>query len=418
MRQQIFIGSSSAEKKVAVAIQANLQPDYEVTVWDQGVFELTVSLLGNLLSIFDRTDAAIVVATPDDVTFSRGAEYATPRDNVLLELGIALGHLGAERTFLVAPEGSVHLPTDMGGIKIGRYSPDRMDDNLRGALGPVCDEIADKLQRIGPRRQAPAFDDALLDDLRRFHVSAGQRLEDAVSAARSTGSLFASGNPDGLATSLRGGKLRVSFGRIEDCDTTIDGSVVVLPANEFFDDACFNDSKSSLGAYFAKHFGDATTEVRSLIAKDLRQSQPSAVERESKQFDASYGVGRCVYLPQPLGTTSRIILVSTTTMRSGEGLQAEPHFVFAAIRAIAKTMSLNRLSIAYMPLLGSGYGVLSKELALLYMILAIKKTAADGGHGLHYKSVKLVVFQPDADSEPDISEDGVRAIIAMADRPS
>jgi hypothetical protein len=104
-------------------------------------------------------------------------------------------------------------------------------------------------------------------------------------------------------------------------------------------------------------------------------------------------------------------------MRADEGLKAEPHFLFAAIRAIAATMSANRLDTLYVPLLGSGHGVLSKDLALLYMILGFR-IAVEETAGRHLTSVHIVVYQRDPESAPDLSADRMRAILSLAGVPA
>src|SRR5262249_2425296 len=49
-------------------------------------------------------------------------------------------------------------------------------------------------------------------------------------------------------------ELMLKFGRIEDCQCDGLGSVIALPANEFFDDECVTDSRSALGSFVLHHF--------------------------------------------------------------------------------------------------------------------------------------------------------------------
>jgi predicted nucleotide-binding protein len=48
-----------------------------------------------------ETDFAAFVVTADDVTASRGRRKASPRDNVVFEIGLFMGAIGRERTFVV-----------------------------------------------------------------------------------------------------------------------------------------------------------------------------------------------------------------------------------------------------------------------------------------------------------------------------
>jgi hypothetical protein len=68
-------------------------------------------------------DAAIAVMTPDDVVNAPKDEYAQPRPNVLFELGWFAGHLGRDRTLMIAKEG-VNIPSDLYGIEQIRFRND------------------------------------------------------------------------------------------------------------------------------------------------------------------------------------------------------------------------------------------------------------------------------------------------------
>jgi hypothetical protein len=149
-KPKLFIGSSVEGLEVAYAIQSELEHDAEPTVWSQGVFNLTQSTLSDLLSALDTYDAAIFVMSPDDVVKMRGQEQTITRDNVLFELGMFIGRLGPERTFMVKPRNSqdFHVPTDLLGLTSGVYDNERSDGNLQAALGPFCFQVRKQLSQI------------------------------------------------------------------------------------------------------------------------------------------------------------------------------------------------------------------------------------------------------------------------------
>src|SRR3954449_10080972 len=96
----VFIGSSSEGKRYAEYLQAALDDDCESAVWDQGTFGLSESSLQALVSESQRVDFAVLVLTPDDLTLARGSERPSARDNVILEVGLFVGALGPQRTFI------------------------------------------------------------------------------------------------------------------------------------------------------------------------------------------------------------------------------------------------------------------------------------------------------------------------------
>ncbi|MGH9832565.1 MAG: TIR domain-containing protein, partial [Blastocatellia bacterium] len=69
----------------------------------------------------------------------RGESIPVARDNVLFELGLFLGALGRERTFIVC-EKSVVLPTDLAGITPATYEITE-PASLVSDLGPVCTKL-------------------------------------------------------------------------------------------------------------------------------------------------------------------------------------------------------------------------------------------------------------------------------------
>jgi predicted nucleotide-binding protein len=128
MKPRVFIGSSVEGLSIAYSIQQNLTHDAEVTVWDQGVFELSSATIESLLKILDDSDFGIFVFSNDDIKQIRGKELNTIRDNVLFEFGLFIGKLSRERVYFIIPtDTELHLPTDLLGITPGKFDPNRED---------------------------------------------------------------------------------------------------------------------------------------------------------------------------------------------------------------------------------------------------------------------------------------------------
>jgi len=152
VKPAVFVGSSTESLAIAYAIQENLEREAEVTVWSQGIFELSKYTLDSLVDVLDAADFGVFVFAPDDVSIIRGAEKNSVRDNVIFELGLFVGRLSRERSFVILPRGSeesFHLPTDLLGLTPALFDASRQDGNLNAALGPACSKISKSLVRLG-----------------------------------------------------------------------------------------------------------------------------------------------------------------------------------------------------------------------------------------------------------------------------
>ena len=162
----VFVGSSLEGLEVARAVQAQLHHDAEVTIWNEGAFPLGQSTLESLVNALDRFDFAILVVTPDDTVQSRETERLAPRDNMLFELGLFMGRLGRSKTFAVAGRTSqMKLPSDLAGVTIASFDPNRADRNLVAALGPATTLIRQAIGDLGisDSRAAKRFQAATSD---------------------------------------------------------------------------------------------------------------------------------------------------------------------------------------------------------------------------------------------------------------
>src|SRR3954452_9542613 len=96
MKPKMFIGSSTETVPVAYAVQESLDRVVEITVWTQGIFELSRFTLDSLVEELYRSDFGVFVLSPDDIALMRGEDHKVARDNVIFELGLVGGKLGKE----------------------------------------------------------------------------------------------------------------------------------------------------------------------------------------------------------------------------------------------------------------------------------------------------------------------------------
>ena len=104
-----------------------------------------------LLVAFEKSDFAVFVFSPDDKVESRSTEHSAPRDNVVFELGLAMGGMGRERAFIVKQEGvDIKIPTDLMGMTPIQY---KINDpkRLTADLGPTCLAISKRVAELGVR---------------------------------------------------------------------------------------------------------------------------------------------------------------------------------------------------------------------------------------------------------------------------
>lgn len=154
MKPQIFVGSSSESIDYAYAVQKNLEPVSDVTVWDQGIFNLNNATLDDLISSLGKMDFAVFIFSPHDKLNMRDKESQVVRDNVIFEFGLFVGRLGKERSFFIIPKDAqdLHLPTDLLGIKPAKYDAGRKE--LQAALGSACFEIKQIIKSKGIRNES------------------------------------------------------------------------------------------------------------------------------------------------------------------------------------------------------------------------------------------------------------------------
>lgn len=142
MKPRVFIASSVEGLNVAKSLQVNLEHTMEVTIWSQGVFDLSAYTLESLNSALEQNDFGIFVFSADDKLVTRDSEKTTVRDNVIFEIGLFVGRLGRHSNFIVKPRSlDLHIPSDLFGLTLADYDDLRGDKNLDAALGASCTKI-------------------------------------------------------------------------------------------------------------------------------------------------------------------------------------------------------------------------------------------------------------------------------------
>lgn len=150
----VFIGSTAERLEMARAVQGACQYDpWTVRLWAEGVFGAGKTPIESLAQQLDTLDFGIVVVTADDVVRSRHEQDLAPRDNVVFELGLLMGCLGRERTFMAIPmeeAKTIKLPSDLVGVKPLNIKPGKPED-LAARVGPAVNEFRGIVKTLGCR---------------------------------------------------------------------------------------------------------------------------------------------------------------------------------------------------------------------------------------------------------------------------
>ncbi|UHD19016.1 hypothetical protein LT988_00705 [Thiocapsa bogorovii] len=153
--------------------------------------------------------------------------------------------------------------------------------------------------------------------------------------------------------------------------------------------------------------------MQQLIQTKLVSFESQDVEKEPGLKQKSFGIGRGVFLKEPLQSKQPVLFLSVTTKRAGEGLRAEMSHIFQAVSEIQKVAADHRMDSVCVPVMGTGHGGLQKEVGLFALVLAI----CDGvskpvGH--HIKEYHIVVYQLAPAERPSISERDAGRVLKTA----
>ena len=149
-RPVVFVGSSRESLDIAQAIRVDLNyADVVVRLWTDGVFGASQFPIIALEKQIQEADFGILVLGPDDEVLSRNEKSAAPRDNVVFELGLFMGALSHERTFMIIPRGcDLKIPTDLLGLTPMDYESGDPDD-IASSLGPACEKLRGIIKKVG-----------------------------------------------------------------------------------------------------------------------------------------------------------------------------------------------------------------------------------------------------------------------------
>lgn len=149
-KPRLFIASSVESLAIAEAVNVNLDHELEVSLWKNGTFKLSSSVIDDLLEKSSYVDFALFIFAPDDIVTLRKKSEHVVRDNVVFEMGLFVGAIGKSRSFILKPRDvDMHLPTDLLGMNFSDYDANRSDGDLVSATTRACSLIKSEIERQG-----------------------------------------------------------------------------------------------------------------------------------------------------------------------------------------------------------------------------------------------------------------------------
>lgn len=150
-RPKVFIICSAESLDIARAVRVGLEHYAQGEIWsDEQIFKPGGYPIEDLETILNQSDFGIALAEPDDLILSRDKKSATPRDNVIFELGFFMSKLGRYRTLLLVPRNEeIKLPSDFKGLTPISYMYDRTA--AASGMGPAIDRIITIIQDLKVR---------------------------------------------------------------------------------------------------------------------------------------------------------------------------------------------------------------------------------------------------------------------------
>lgn len=141
-KRKIFIGCSKKERQLAETAKLILSSDFEVTIWDDTLwetdteaFKLNDSILEGLLRSTLQFDFAVMIGTTDDIVEKKGETVLQARDNVLFELGLFIGRMGLRNCAFIVDR-KLDIMEDLKGIVLSKFDAEN-DSSFKSAVEKV-----------------------------------------------------------------------------------------------------------------------------------------------------------------------------------------------------------------------------------------------------------------------------------------
>lgn len=215
----------------------------------------------------------------------------------------------------------------------------------------------------------------------------------------------------GFQTSFSHAKVEICFGKLQETFRDFPNSLVVLPANDLFDDECIKDTRTALGVFVNELFPNKVHEICTLV-KDKLSLKTKKTNQHNNLKSAKYDIGTILYFERPLSVDVRMAFLAVTTVTEKEGIECEATNILNAVKELHKLMNIRRIDSVILPLIGSGHGGLRPQISLLCTLIAFAECLTKpSGH--HIKNIRIVVYKETKHAKPAISQWEIRRLLAF-----
>jgi hypothetical protein len=180
--------------------------------------------------------------------------------------------------------------------------------------------------------------------------------------------------------------INVIYGKIDGFKEYDKDTLVILPANDSFDDACVDDERSVLGSFVKKLYPDDNTAFKEKINTELQKKNQNKFE-----------IGDWIYLHDVHKEKKfKVGIVSCTHLNEDKSIIAYSINVMLAFRnGIFRMIQEKRINKVYIPLIGSGHGGLSPEISFLNLLISFIEGLSRSDQAHRLSNVNIVIYQND-----------------------
>jgi hypothetical protein len=175
--------------------------------------------------------------------------------------------------------------------------------------------------------------------------------------------------------------LNIIYGTISNFQDYDSETLVILPANDKFDDKCVDDKKSVLGSFANDLYPDGNENFKDKIKIEV-----------AKEKKGLFEIGEWIYLNKLGKTEFNAGMIAVTHLNEDGSITTNPENVILAFNGVFKMIKQKRPNKIFIPLIGSGHGELSPRLSFLFLLISIIENMKKV-NGNNMREVNIVVYK-------------------------